>query len=197
MIPTLLPVPIRKEVTIAAPPERVWPLVSTAEGLRRWWGATIDLEAKAGGRCEERGLLNGRPYTLHGIVSTWEPPKHLVLSMQRVELEGRNKGLAPIDSTIAIELRPLGTDNASTRVIVTHHLHDPALDPAVSDFAAGQLLPHSEPGVGPRMGLPHADRSQTATRVVAANRNAPWFQAWAEEWQRRTEALHELFPNDH
>ncbi len=192
MISTRLPVPIRKEVTIAAPPERVWPLISTPEGLRRWWGATLDLEAKAGGCCEERGVLNGRPYTLRGIVSTWEPPQHLVLSMRRVE----NEGLTPLDSTIAIELRPLGTDNASTRVIVTHHLHEPALDPAISDLAAGQHLPYDEPGIGPHMALPHASGSHAAAQAIASNRDAPWLQSWSNEWQQRVETLHDLFRND-
>ncbi len=188
MISTLLPVPIRKEVTIAASPERVWPLISTAEGLRRWWGATIDLEAKAGGRCEERGVLHGRPYALRGVVSTWEPPRHLVLSMQRVEGEG----LAPIDSTIAIELRPIGPDGSATRVIVTHHLHDPLLEPAV---AAGQPS-STKPGSGPQMGLSHDSGLHTSGQAIATHPAAAWRQSWHSRWQQRTQTLQELLSDD-
>jgi uncharacterized protein YndB with AHSA1/START domain len=37
------------------------------------------LEAKPGGRCVERGVRNGQPYELDGIVTVYEPPHQLVM----------------------------------------------------------------------------------------------------------------------
>lgn len=184
LMPPLMPAPIYKEVIIAAPPERVWPLISTTEGLRRWWGASIELEAKAGGRCEERGAVDGRPYMLRGVVSTWEPPRRIVLSLQHVA------GAAmPIDSTIAIELRQV---DAGTRVLVTHHLHEPAF---VSGVVVSAEQPPGKPPVSPQMDLSRASASYTATGAIAANRAAPWLQAWTYQWQRRVQRLVEAGQN--
>jgi hypothetical protein len=39
------------EIFIAAPPERVWQIISTASRMRRWQGATV-FEPRLGGRVE-------------------------------------------------------------------------------------------------------------------------------------------------
>lgn len=73
------PATIYKEVTIHAPAAQVWQFVGTEAGLRQWWKMDVTLEAKPGGRCKECGLLNGAPYQLEGIVTTYEPPRQLAL----------------------------------------------------------------------------------------------------------------------
>lgn len=70
---------IYKEVTIQAPIAHVWKFVGSEAALRQWWRMDITMEAKAGGRCVERGQINGLPYQLEGLVTSYDPPRQLAL----------------------------------------------------------------------------------------------------------------------
>lgn len=63
---------IEKDVLIAAPVERVWELITTAEHLGRWFGdAGAELDLRPGGAL----LLRWRSGdVIHGRVETVEPP---------------------------------------------------------------------------------------------------------------------------
>src|SRR5215203_4571560 len=96
---------VQREVVIDAPLAHVWQLVATEEGLRQWWGNTIFLEAKEGGRCEEwrneaRPGDLASPTRWQGVVTTYAPPYQLMLTMRAQD--------APIEvpelTTIAISL---------------------------------------------------------------------------------------------
>lgn len=75
----MTPGTIYKEITIQAPIAHVWQFVGTEAALRQWWRMDISMEPKAGGRCMERGQINGLPYQLEGLVTSYEPPRQLAL----------------------------------------------------------------------------------------------------------------------
>lgn len=106
---------IRKEITIHAPAAQVWQWVGTEAGLRQWWQMDVALEAKSGGRCRECGLLNGVPYQLEGIVTTYDPPRQLAFL-----LAGAQPGTAwPTTMNITITLEEVA---GTTVVRVVHQL---------------------------------------------------------------------------
>lgn len=109
------PLTIRKEVEIAAEPERVWQFVGTQDGLQKWWLPNqVLLEERLGGRYEERGVGgSGRAFRLSGTVVAYDPPRRLELSCR-----GEQGGVSwPAETriTVALEAIPRGT-----RVTVTH-----------------------------------------------------------------------------
>lgn len=61
---------IRKEVELAASPDRVWEAVATGPGHASWFMGPYDIEPKEGGRI----TLIGGPETENGTVTAWEPP---------------------------------------------------------------------------------------------------------------------------
>lgn len=73
------PATITKAITIDAPPDRVWQLVGSESGLRQWWQCDVTFEARRGGRCSERGVVNGKRYRLEGTVAVYDPPHQLVM----------------------------------------------------------------------------------------------------------------------
>jgi uncharacterized protein YndB with AHSA1/START domain len=64
---------IERDVLIAAPVERVWELITSAEHLGRWFGnAGAEIDLRPGGALS----LTWREYpTLHGRVEAVEPPR--------------------------------------------------------------------------------------------------------------------------
>jgi uncharacterized protein YndB with AHSA1/START domain len=111
----MMPGTICKEITIHAPAAHVWQFVGTEAGLRQWWQMDVRLEPKVGGRCTERGLFNGIPYQLDGMVTVYEPPRQLVLV-----LAGEQPGVAwPTTMQVAITLEETVS---ATIVRVVHQL---------------------------------------------------------------------------
>src|ERR1700754_2824457 len=63
---------IKRETTIAAPIERVWALITSAEHLGRWFGdAGAEIDLRPGGALTLSWDEHG---TAHGRVETIEPP---------------------------------------------------------------------------------------------------------------------------
>lgn len=105
---------VQREVLIDASLAHVWQLVATEEGLRQWWGNTIFLEAKEGGRCEEWRNDRQQPTRWQGVVTTYAPPHQLMLTMRAQEAQQEMPELTTI--AITLEARNNGTQ---TRVHVT------------------------------------------------------------------------------
>ena len=69
----MVPDKIQREVTIDAPVERVWSVVTEAEHIGRWFGdagAEIDLRPGGAFRCSW-----GKHGTVHGVVERVEAPR--------------------------------------------------------------------------------------------------------------------------
>ena len=62
---------IERDVLIAAPVERVWDLITSAEHLGRWFGdAGAEIDLRPGGAV----VVSWSEYVAHGRVETVEPP---------------------------------------------------------------------------------------------------------------------------
>ncbi len=112
----MMPATICREITIQAPAAQVWPFVGTEAGLRQWWQADVTLEAKPGGRCAERGVLNGAPYQLEGTVAVYDPPRQLVLLLAGAPTDGAR----PTAMNITITLKE---SKDTTVVRIVHQLY--------------------------------------------------------------------------
>lgn len=102
----------QREVLIDAPLTHVWQLVATEEGLRQWWGNTIHLEAKEGGRCEEWRPSRAGMSHWQGVVTLYAPPHELMMTLRAQEPQAET----PEFTTISISLEAKGEQ---TRVYVT------------------------------------------------------------------------------
>ncbi len=189
----MMPATICKEITIQAPAAHVWQFVGTEAGLRQWWQMDVTLEAKAGGRCSERGLFNGVPYHLEGIVTTYDPPRQLALL-----LTGKQPGAewsTNMNITITLE------DVAGTTVVRVAHQMSAVLPvsaiahqpqpvhmrpirhiPTILNQLPGQ--PQQEQGVGMNS-TPHANTGKVLL-------NPTWTHAYEACWTARLLGLVQL-----
>jgi len=94
----------QREILIDAPLSDVWQLVGTEEGLRQWWGNTIYIEAKEGGRCEEWRPRQGVSTHWRGVVTLYAPPRELMLTLRAQDEQVQG----PEFTTIAIALAARG-----------------------------------------------------------------------------------------
>jgi uncharacterized protein YndB with AHSA1/START domain len=123
---------IQREILIDAPLIHVWQLVATEEGLRQWWGNTIFLESKEGGRCEEWRSDHQRSRHWQGVVTTYAPPHQLMLTLRAQEGQQDEPELTTI--AIMLEATPTGEQ---TRVHVTQRAFGTVA-------ASGKPLPAAE-----------------------------------------------------
>jgi uncharacterized protein YndB with AHSA1/START domain len=124
----------QREVLIDAPLDHVWQLVATESGLRQWWGNTISLEAKEGGRCEEWRLERNRSSHWQGVVTLYTPPYQLAMTLRADEAQRDWPDL----TTISIALEATGEQ---TRVSVTQR----AFASTSVIGTADQVLPLEQP----------------------------------------------------
>jgi len=117
----------QRDLLIDAPLTHVWQLVATEDGLRQWWGNTIYLEAREGGRCEEWRPGRGRASShWQGVVTLYAPPHQLMLTLRAQEQSDDELDF----TTIAIALAAEGD---KTRVQVTQRGFGPTHAVATPD----------------------------------------------------------------
>lgn len=162
---------IHREIEIDAPATQVWTYVGTEPGLRQWWGQEIWLEAKEGGRCEEKGTLDGVPFHRIGKVTIYDPPRQLTLAFQETAAEAW-------PSYITVSLT-LAEANGRTIVTVVQQAHD-------IGQSAAHALPAAE--IGPQPGF-HPPLLQAGAQGQPAG-DAPGYTApWGTSSPRRGQAI--------
>jgi len=102
-------VPLRMELTIEVPgtPEQVWHALATAEGITAWFLPT-DFEERAGGAvCFHMGDEGSS----EGVVTNWDPPRHLVIEEPGWAALGGHEGAAvtPLVDEFLVEATSGGT----------------------------------------------------------------------------------------
>jgi uncharacterized protein YndB with AHSA1/START domain len=140
----------QSEIVIDAPLSRVWQLVATEKGLRQWWGNTIHLEAKEGGRCEEWRAQGDRISHWRGAVTLYAPPSQLTFSLRAEDALPEEPQMATIHITLQAE-------GSQTRVQVTHHA-----------FAAASTIEPERPRT-----MPTLPRSPQGIPMAQLDRPAP------------------------
>jgi len=65
---------IEREVTVPAPPDEVWPVVTDSRQVSAWFGADVQLDPRPGGRAVFRWPDGAER---HAVVETVEPARRL------------------------------------------------------------------------------------------------------------------------
>jgi uncharacterized protein YndB with AHSA1/START domain len=97
-------VEVSESVLVPAPPQRVWWWITDAEGRAAWW-PYLDLDARPGGRMEERW----NDVVTAGEVVEVDPPRLLRLTWK--------DGGWPAATEVELRLEP---EQGATRVSVRH-----------------------------------------------------------------------------
>lgn len=113
--PTVAPAAatIEQVVDIAAPPELVYELWTTAEGLARWWGRAVLLDATPGGAIH----VDLGPPVMIGEFVTLDPPHRLVFRFGW-NMPTPDGDLPPSSTIVDVRIEPTPT---GSRVILRHH----------------------------------------------------------------------------
>lgn len=102
-----------EEITIEAPPQRVWEALATPEALRRWFEPILEFDPRVGGRIVFSGLFQGvEPYHFGGTVTVFDAPNELSFEWDDLFASWP----APTVLTIRLTAVPEGT-----RVRLSHH----------------------------------------------------------------------------
>jgi uncharacterized protein YndB with AHSA1/START domain len=105
---------IRSEISIAAPPERVWSLLTEAEHLGRWFGdAGAEIDLRPGGEVVLRWTEHG---TTHGVVESVEPHTRFALRWAPFKDPGGTLPVAGNSTLIEFTLAPAGEGTQLTVV---------------------------------------------------------------------------------
>lgn len=102
---------IRRQINIAAPPRAVWKVLTTPEGLTRWWATEARVEPREGGRVVVATDGEGEAREGRGLIHTWRPTSHLEIAFDRMgdsDLKG---------SHVAFKL---ARDGDETRLTLVH-----------------------------------------------------------------------------
>lgn len=120
---SIRPAPVKKSVTVAAPPEHAFEVFTA--GFGRWWPASHSIgaskikqaviEPRAGGRWYEIGEDGSQ--CDWGEVLAWEPPKRIVLAW-RIGVDWRFD--PNLLTEVEVSFTALGND--TTRVDLEHRL---------------------------------------------------------------------------
>jgi len=108
--------PIRRQVTLDAPPDQVWEAITTEQHLQAWFGAGVELDARPGAPITVRWPDGSRS---RGLVERVEPPHRFVFRWRSMSGVGLTLQVgAPTRVEFALEPVDEGT---RTRVTVTEH----------------------------------------------------------------------------
>jgi uncharacterized protein YndB with AHSA1/START domain len=114
---------VTREITVAAPPETVFPYFTDAERMSRWMGTDAELDARPGGVFH---VNVGGSHLAQGEYVEVDPPSRVVFTWG---WDNPESVVQPGTSTVEITLTPEG---AGTKVVLVHR-----------DLPEGQAGPHS------------------------------------------------------
>jgi uncharacterized protein YndB with AHSA1/START domain len=117
---------VHRAVDVAAPPERIWPLLTTAEGLARWYafdGATV--EPRAGGALSFTWTEHG---TYRGRVELVDEPTTFAFRLATTPDIDPEEGRSTL---VTITVEPAGEGST----VIVRHIGFDRLDPSPGDPA--------------------------------------------------------------
>jgi len=102
------------ERTVAASPERVWPLVAEPDELPRWFGFAERVEVLegegVGQRRRQHGHWGSKPSEVDQEITAFEPPHRLAWRHVAERLDGKPAPRFAASTDFSIELAPAGAD---------------------------------------------------------------------------------------
>ena len=106
---------IQFEIEINAPPEKVWSVLASKEGMNQWFSKKLIFEFHPGGRFHmDVSIPDDGDFTFFGEVVKVDPPSELAFTWTERE---KGKAAWPISTLISFKLRPT---SAGTLVTLTH-----------------------------------------------------------------------------
>jgi uncharacterized protein YndB with AHSA1/START domain len=117
---TDLPALVSRSVTVPAPRDLVWRLISTNEGWSAWWGPGSTIDARPGGAMSI-AFPDGRRAA--GTVQQVEPPTHLTFTFGY----DREDAPVPVDGSLVELTLADAPDGTGTIVQLLHRLSDEGL----------------------------------------------------------------------
>lgn len=182
---------IRKAIDIKAPMAHVWKYIGTDAGLRQWWQTDIVLEAKEGGYCEEHSTVYDKVYIRRGIVTAYEPPRHLALTFHPDGVAGSMHVM-----TISITLQE---EDGVTRVIIMQQLSAamPSQSPCATDPHGDDPSTPSTPTIVNQFqpicdAREHGGHIELPASGAARQTGSTWGYDCAWQWTPRLATLQEL-----
>jgi uncharacterized protein YndB with AHSA1/START domain len=104
---------VRQEILIHAAPEKVWAVMSSAEGIKKWLGPAT-YEPRVGSKIDFNVTHEGGNYYMFGEVMTFNPPRELAFTWTEQPVGGEPW---PVATRVTLTLTPEGE---GTRVRLTH-----------------------------------------------------------------------------
>ena len=106
---------IDRSVTISAPVERLWPAISTADGLEAWLGGEVELDPRPG--CPVLVRWPDRS-TSRGLVERAEPNRRFVFRWRRIVGAGLTLHVGQ-PTRVEILLTPIGAQATRVDIVET------------------------------------------------------------------------------
>ena len=96
---------------IAAPPERIWPLVSDVTAWPKWFteaeGGEVLSGEGLGRRQRMTGHARGKATEIDSVVTAWDPPRHLAWQHEAERVDGQPGSVVfAVDATADITIEP-------------------------------------------------------------------------------------------
>ena len=122
---------ILRTVTINAPADKVWSFIGSEDGINRWFGSTVTMQAEVDGDYKEIHEVNGTAYHLHGRILAYVVNQALTVAVRIVAPDS-----AKWDNYTVFTIRLTEQDN-QTDVTLEHSGFEYVPDGFYTGFQAG------------------------------------------------------------
>jgi len=104
---------VRHEIHINATPDKVWGIMASVEGIKKWLGPAT-YEPRKGSKIDFNVTHEGGKFYMFGEVMTFDPPRELAFTWTAQPVGGE---AWPASTLVTLTLTP---DGDGTRVRLTH-----------------------------------------------------------------------------
>ena len=104
---------VRQEIHINAAPDKVWAVMASVEGIKKWLGPAT-YEPRKGSKIDFNVTHEGGKYYMFGEVMTFDPPRELAFTWTEQPVGGE---AWPAATLVTIQLTP---EAGGTRVSLIH-----------------------------------------------------------------------------
>ena len=104
---------VRQEIHINAAPDKVWAVMTSVEGIKKWLGPAT-YEPRKGSKIDFNVTHEGGKYYMFGEVMTFDPPRELAFTWTEQPVGGE---AWPAATLVTIQLTP---EAGGTRVSLIH-----------------------------------------------------------------------------
>lgn len=96
---------VSKSIVLDRPPATVWGALTTAASLTEWFGASVEIDARLGGRASFRWHDGRQRYA---IVEAFDPPRLLILRWLPFERRVAGQSIPAAGGVVKFALQAIG-----------------------------------------------------------------------------------------